>query len=62
MSKNPNHDHPAIKKRILQCLLIENWGFIYKMVSRNFPTSLKRITEIGRKVKAGMRTLTAVCL
>jgi len=30
--------------------------------SRNFLTSLKRVTEIGGKVKVGMRTLMAACL
>jgi len=54
-------------KRINTELLIERNErkqglYIQKMVSRNFLTSLKRVIEIGGKVKVGMKTLTSACL
>jgi len=44
------------KQSALNCLLIENSGFMYKNESRNFLANLKRLGKYGGKVREGMRT------
>jgi len=40
----------------MNCLLIENVGFLYKDGLENFLTKLKSINAYGVKIKARMRT------